>query len=147
MELLSALGLNSTIVPQFFIFMVAYIALTQLVFKPYLQAFNARKQATYGNQESAEQTILEAQDIQYKYESKAKEINNQIKSIYDSARKQATTLQEELVHGARAEAEQLTKKNREEISIAVGKVREDLKKHVPELSQAISNRLLGKEVH
>lgn len=147
MELLSALGLNSTIVPQFLVFMVAYIALTQLAFKPYLKAFNSRKEATEGNQETAEQILLESQKIQTQYEVRARELNVKIKDIFESAQKEASKIQEEFLQTARADADVLVKKNREVIRSRIGQAREDLRKHVPELSKAISDRLLGKETH
>lgn len=147
MELLSALGLNSTIVPQFLVFLVAYLALTQLVFKPYLAAFEQRQQATFGNQESAEQILEEAKQIQQRYEIKAREVNAEIRSLFEAARKDSAKIQEQLVSEARAEAEQQTKTNRDKIRTGVQAAREDLKKYVPELAQAISNRLLGKETH
>lgn len=147
MELLQALGLDSTILPQFIIFLIAYITLSQLVFKPYLAAYDIRKQATAGNQEMAQQTVLEAQELHFTYETKAREINHQIKTIYDAARKDATKLQEDAIYKAREDADKVVKKTREEIRAAVAGAREELKKTVPELSQAISDRLLGKEVH
>ena len=146
-NLLQVLKLDATILPQFLIFLVAYIALSQLVFKPYMKAFDLRKEATVGGKEIADQLLLETQNIHFNYETKAREINSEIKVIYDGARKEATRRQEELVQSARQQAEELIKKSREEIRESVIKTREDLKKQVPELSQTISDRLLGKEVH
>lgn len=112
-----------------------------------MAAFSARKGATKGTQEAAEQIVLETQDIQYKFETRAKELNSEIKTIFDAARKDASRLQEEIVYKAREEAEALVKKNREEIRSGVQKSKEELKKYIPELTQSISNKLLGKEVH
>jgi F-type H+-transporting ATPase subunit b len=147
MELLHALGINETVLPQLLIFLYAYIILYFLVFKPYLAAYNVRKEATVGSQENAQQIALETKDLHFKYEQKAKEINHQIKSIYDNARREAGKLQEEIIQKARAEADLLMKQNRTELTKAVGQTRDELKKTIPDLSQAISNRLLGKEVH
>ncbi len=146
-NLLQVLKLDLTILPQFFIFLTAYIVLSQLVFKPYMKAFDMRKDATVGGKEIADQLILETHNIQAKYETKAREINSQIKALFDGARKEATNRQEELVQSARDDAEQIMKKSRDDIQQSVSKIREELKKQAPELSQAISNRLLGKEVH
>lgn len=146
-NLLQVLQLDATILPQFLIFLVAYVALSQLVFKPYMKAFDLRKEATVGGKEVADQLLLETQNIHFNYETKAREINTEIKVIFESARKEATKRQEELVLSARAQAEELVKKSREEIRQNVLKTREELKKQVPELSQTISDRLLGKEVH
>jgi F-type H+-transporting ATPase subunit b len=146
-NLLQVLKLDATILPQFLIFLIAYLALSQLVFKPYLKAFDRRREATVGGKEIADQLILETQNIHYNYETKAREINTEINSIFANARKEATKLQDEIVLSARAESEKLLKKSREEISNHVSRTREELKKQVPEISQAISDRLLGKEVH
>ena len=146
-NLLQVLKLDATILPQFLSFLVAYIALSRLVFMPYMKAFDLRRDATVGGKEVADQLILETQKIHFHYETKAREINTEIKTIFDSARKEATKRQEELLRSAREEAEVEMKKSRDEISKSVSKTREELKKQIPELSQTITNRLLGKEVH
>ena len=146
MELLQALGLDSTLLPQFLIFMVCYLAMTQLVFKPYLAIHEERKTATIGNQEVAERILLETQDIQYKFESRAREINSEIKNIFDAAKKGATKSQDELLKAARDEAEAVMKQTREDLKKAMASAELDVKKYVPELAQTISGRLLGKEI-
>lgn len=146
-NLLEVLKLDATILPQFFIFLIAYITLTQLVFKPYLKAFDQRRDATVGGKEIADQLLLETQGIQSNYETKARAINSQIKGIFDEAKKEASKKQEELIRRTREETETVVNKSRQEIQAALQKSREELKKSVPELSQTISNKMLGKEVN
>ena len=145
--ILQVLKLDHTIVYQLAIFLFTYIVLLYLVFKPYMNAHVARKNATAGTQELAEQYLLETKDISFKYESKAREINTQIKGIFDDSRKEATKLQEEIIQNARAQAEKITKSMREELKSVKANAKEALKKEVPVLSQTISDRLLGKDVH
>lgn len=146
-NLLQVLKLDATIVPQFFIFLLAYLILLKLVFEPYMKAFNKRKEATVGSKELADQLLLETQDIHFKYEVKAREINSELRKIYDAARKDALKLHEEILNSARGEAEAKLKTLREELSKNANQVRDELKKQIPEISRTISNHLLGKELH
>ncbi len=145
-NLLQVLKLDSTILCQFLIFFVAYLTLTHLVFKPYLKALELRKEVTIGGKEVAEQLILETQNIQQRYETKAREINKDIKTIFENARKNAAKKHEETLSAARVESEKLLKESQENIQKHVRTTRETLKSQAPELSQSIMNRLLGKDV-
>jgi F-type H+-transporting ATPase subunit b len=146
MSILTALGVNQTVFILFGLFCLSYIALTQLVFKPYFKAFNVRRERTVGNQELAERFIEESKGLQTEYENKAKQINNEFRAIYDQTRTEAMREYDSMVSTARDQASEILEAKRQDIDREVQKAKQDLVKQVPELQSAIVTKLLGKEL-
>ena len=63
MELLKSLGIDSTLWSHLACFIVAYLALSTLVFRPYLRAFQERERRTVGSEEDAIRLIEEAREL------------------------------------------------------------------------------------
>ncbi len=145
MEILNALGVNQTVFIQFGVFVVAYLFLSNLLFKPYFKAFVQRKERTVGKTDLAEKYALEAKELQAKYESKAREINSQYKVIYDQSRGAATKEAEQIVSEARAQTKTLIENNRATLAKEVARVKSDISSEVKGVSAAIQSRLLGRE--
>ena len=146
MEILTALGVNSTIWVQFVCFLVAYVAISQLVFKPYMAAFNERVRRTSGQEESAEQILSEMHSLRSQYEHKARDVNAQFKAIYDQRRTEAMREYDRIVQAARELASKYIEENRQEIQREVEKARKDMVEQSPQVGAAIATRLVGKDV-
>lgn len=146
MGLISALGLDATIGYQFVIFLVTYLFLYFLVFKPYYRAFLKRTELTTGNQDVAEQLTAEAEQLKAQYETKARAINQQFKSIYDQSRLEAVREQERLIQESRKKAQELLENARGQIKAQVEMARAELQSKTPEVTNAIMSKVLGKEI-
>lgn len=145
-SLLTALGINSTVWLQLASFLVSYLALSNLVFKPYLKAYRERERRTVGGEESAVRTVEEAQQLQLTYEQRAKHLNSEIRSVYEAHRSEATKQYEKQVEAARAEAAEALDSARQKISTEVQAARKSLSAEIPAVSRAIASRLSGKEL-
>lgn len=146
MEILTKLGIDYTFFYQLIVFLVAYIALTRLLFKPYLKAYHKRLEVTFGNQEVAEKLNAQSHELHIQYENKAREVNSKAQSFYEQAHKEAQAVQASTIEKARKEAEAIVQKNRQDTEAEANKARADLKKLVPELSQEIQRKVLSREV-
>lgn len=146
MEILKILGVNSTIWIQLGCFLVAYISLSQLIFKPYMAAHKERDSRTTGGEEEAGQILQQAAELQTQYETQARAINNQTKQIYDESRNKALEEYDRAIRAARAEASSSLEKSRSAISQGVSKLKGELAKEVPGVACAIGSKLLGKEI-
>jgi F0F1-type ATP synthase membrane subunit b/b' len=73
-------------------------------------------------------------------------LNSDIKAIYDKARTTASKEQEKIQAEARETARATVDKARARIQEQTNQAREDLLKETPQISRAISERLLPKEV-
>jgi F0F1-type ATP synthase membrane subunit b/b' len=145
-SLLHSLGVDSTIWLQLGCFFISYLALTQLVFKPYLRAFNERENRTVGSEGEALKIIEETKSLQADYEKKARALNAEIKSIYEHQAQETRKEQEALITSARHEAEHTLEAARRRIAQDLLEAQELLLAQVPELSGAIASRLAGKDL-
>lgn len=146
MEILNALGVDTTLWIHLACFFVSYLALSQLIFKPYLRAYEEREHRTVGNEEHAVRLIQEAGDLHGQYEQKAKVINAQIKSAFDASRADAGKQYESLVHAAREEAQKLIETSRASLANEIQAARKALSAEIPAVSSAIASKLAGKDL-
>jgi len=145
-SLLRSLGVNSTIWFQLGCFFVAYLAVTELVFKPYLRAYEARQSRTIGGEVGAAKTVEEIGVLQNQYESKVRALNNEIKGIYDTSRAEAQKKYDEMMQAARKQGDEILEANRAQIATQVEVAERNLKSEVPTLGAAIASRLIGKDL-
>ena len=146
LSLLTALGVNHTIWIQLGCFLVSYVALTELVFKPYMKAYHEREKRTVGGEEFAIRIIEEAQELTSHYERKAREINSEIKGLYDQKRSDAMKDYEKMLADARESSSGLIQEARKKIATEVEAARKKLAAEIPAVSSAIASRLAGKDL-
>lgn len=146
MAVLEALGINSTIWIQLGLFLFTYVFLHFLVFKPYIAAFEARENKTTGQMGLADELNKKTKDLYEEYETKSRHINKQIQTIFDSFRDEAQEEHLEIVSKAKTESEQIIAESRKQIQQQIGKAKEDYKAQVPQISQTVVEKLIGREI-
>lgn len=146
MELLTSLGVDKTFWYQAACFLVSFLALTQLVFRPYMRALHERENRTVGNEETATKLVQEAHDLQTQYETKAKQVNSQIKQAFDASRANAQKEYDTLVLSAREEAVRLIDESRVQLMSQIQAARKAVAAEIPGVSLAIASRLAGKDM-
>ncbi|MCM2281597.1 MAG: ATP synthase F0 subunit B [Bdellovibrionaceae bacterium] len=146
MELLTALGVDSTLAIHLACFLVSYLALSHLIFKPYLRAYEEREHRTIGNEEHAVRLIQETATLQTQYEQAAKGLNAQIKSAFDRSRTAAQKDYENLVQTAREQAQKTLEASRERLTKEIEATRKALAAEIPAVSAAIASKLAGKDL-
>jgi F0F1-type ATP synthase membrane subunit b/b' len=145
-SLLHSLGVDSTLWLQLGCFFVSYVALTELVFKPYLRASNERENRTVGSEGAALKVLEESKALQQDYEKKARVLNAEIKSIYERQAHETHKERNALLTSARHEADHTLEAARRRIAQDLLEAHDTLLGQVPELSSAIASRLAGKEL-
>lgn len=145
-NIINALGINSTLWVQLGVFVFSYLVLSRLVFSPYYRAFHERQSRTVGDQYEAEKISKQALALEEQYKNKIRDLNNEVKSIYDAAKLQAAREQDQIQNEAKEKAKATIDRAREKIQGEVNKAREDLIKQTPQLSQAITSVLISQEV-
>lgn len=145
MAFFQALGVDSTILYQFIFAAFSFFALSSLVFKPYTDALLEREHRTVGGESEAVELTKQAADLRSVYENKAREINSQMKTIYDSYRLESAREVEALISKARAESQKVIEETRAKVSVQVAEASHKMKEEIPALAQAISTRLLSKK--
>lgn len=146
MALLKSLGIDSTLWIHVLCFAVAYLSLSNLIFKPYMKALAEREKRTIGGEEQAAQLMNETGEISSEYEIKAKAVSAAIRAEYETHRLAAVKESETLIAAARTESQQLLEKSRTRISSEVSAARERLSAEVPSITSAIASKMAGKEI-
>jgi len=144
-SLIHSLGLNSTLWTQLVIFLVTYFILNSLVFKPYFNAYEERERRTLGGKEDAQHLVSQTQALQSQYEERARAINEKIRQAYDLARTQASKEQSDILQSSKEDALAKTKVSRERVQSEMNEARASLSKEVDDVSNIISQKLLGVE--
>jgi F0F1-type ATP synthase membrane subunit b/b' len=146
LNLLISLGVDTTLWFQLATFLITFVAVRQLIFVPYFQAFLGRQGQTHGFQEKAEQLFAQTRELEINYQQKARGLTAEIQSIYDKARGEALKEQER-IHAEASEKARLTiERAREKIREEYNKAREELIKQAPEISTAITAQLISKGI-
>jgi len=146
MALLKSLGIDSTLWIHMACFAVAYLALSNLIFKPYMKALADRESRTIGGEEQATQLMNETNAINLEYETKAKAVTASIRAEYETNRLAAVKESETLVAAARNESASLLEKSRAKIATEVSSARSRLSGEVPAITSAIASKMAGKEI-
>lgn len=147
MELFTALGIDSTLYLQIGVFLVTFVFLKYVLFDPYFAAFTEHSRQTVGQVDEAEQYIQETKRLQEDYSLKARKINEEYKNIYDKTRSEALKIYEERIVFARNKAKEDVDAARAQISKAAEAAKKEIKQELPQISEMISSRLLGKDLH
>ncbi len=146
MALLKSLGIDSTLWIHVACFAVAYLSLSNLIFKPYMKALVEREKRTIGGEEQAALLMGEADAINAEYETKAKAVTATIRAEYETNRLQAVKESETLIAAARTEAASLLEKSRLKIATEIKAARGLLANEVPAITSAIASKMAGKEI-
>lgn len=146
MEILHALGVDWTLFVHLALFGISYLFFTNLVLKPYMSAMHEREKRTLGSEEMAIRLIEEANQLQSKYESKAKALNTEVKGFYDRSRNEAMAEYDAFVGKARAEAAVHIRNIQTEMEKQVQAARQALSVEIPAVGATIASKLAGKEI-
>ena len=146
MELLKSLGINNTIIIQFFIFIIAYLILTRMVFMPYFKAYMERYNRTVGSEDDATKLIEETSGLEAEYEENAKALNIKIKKIFDSEKKTAVDEQTKILKSANLKAEEYRKNSDLKLEETKSKIYNELQQEVAPIADLIKNTVIGKGV-
>ena len=145
-SVLTTLKIDSTIWIQLGCFLVSYIALSNLIFKPYYKVYLERNKRTVGGEEHAEKMVQETAQLNEKFASRTREINSEFKTIYDAEKASASKVYNQKITDARGSTQEMTESVRTQIVSEVKKAQGELEKEIPFVSGAIASKLTGKEV-
>jgi F0F1-type ATP synthase membrane subunit b/b' len=144
--IITALGIDSTLFVQLGVFALVFLVLKYVAFDAYFAAFTERQKRTEGNQIHADKLLAQTRELETLYQRKARELNADVKAIFDRARLEATLEQEKIFSEAREKSKATVDRAREHIQGEINRAREDLLKEAPVLARSIAERLMNQEV-
>ncbi len=143
MEILQQLGANETAFIQFFLFVVTITFLTTVVFNPFFKAYDQRLKQTKGADQVASETQEEAKKIEQVYQSRAREINDKLTSVFSLSKNEATESANRILNEAKATVSAATAKARTEIDAQKLTAQQNSQAIAEDVSSEISKKLTG----
>ena len=143
LQILLQLGANETVFIQFSLFVVTILFLTVVVYGPFFKAYDQRMNQTKGADQVADETQNEAKKLEVIYQSKAREINEKIKSIYENIRKGAVDQVSQVVSAGKTEVTDKADQARAQIQTQKNNAEKDLALVSQEVATEISKKLTG----
>jgi F0F1-type ATP synthase membrane subunit b/b' len=142
MAILHQLGINYTTFYCLVIFLITFFVLKSLVFEPYYSALAEREARTKGGEISAKEIQQKTLEIKALYESEARDLNSEVKSIFDESRLLATKEYSRVVGEARLNAEHYIEKAKAKVKEEINKASDQMKLEIPSVAQAITKKML-----
>lgn len=142
MAILNQLGINHTTFFCFLIFVVTFFFLKEVLFRPYFIAFEERENRTKGGESKAKDLLAKTELAKQQFEEEARDLNAEIKSIFDESRGLATKEYEKVVYEARKTAELFVEETKAKIGAEVKKAQDQMKLEIPGVALAITKKML-----
>ena len=144
MEIFTKLGIDSTLFIQIAIFLVVYLILYFLVFKPLFELHKYREALVLGNQEDKEQKLSEIKKLKDEYESQLRKVHGQIQGIFTEIKSEASKECDEKLLKARRQVKDTIAKTRKQRHLEQQSVKEKLEKDIPQLANMAINKILDR---
>ena len=144
---LSALGdILLKALPTFFLVIVLYFYLRKIFFQPLGAVLEARRQATQGARERAEETFRKAEQKAAKYEAALHAVRTEIYRENEAERKKAAEAAATRVKQARAQADRQFREAKQRLAEEVTTAKTSLAAQSDALAEQIIHIVLGKGV-
>jgi F-type H+-transporting ATPase subunit b len=144
LEALGALGVNGPfLLSQIVNFLILFLALRFLLWKPMLKMLNERKQRIAQGLEDAEQARRDRERAQAEYEERIKQARQEREEILARAAEEGEQARAETLAQARAQAERIVAEGKETVERERQQMLAELRSQVATLSIAAANKLIG----
>ncbi len=141
-EILTSLGIDTTVFHQFAVFFLAYISMNFIVFKPYMAAYNERIKRTVGGQEYGEKLLAEAEEKEEAYKKTARDLNLKIREVFSAWNDKAKAEGDQIIEAAKKEADADLKQAQKQLEDTVAQVRKEMEGLIPSISENIQNKIM-----
>ncbi len=143
MEILLKLGINYTYFIQLGVFIVLFLLLRSIYFRPFQRLFEARHKKTVEDRRAAEALLTQAESRFKEYEAKLKEARDRANREYEQIVSEGKKKEAELFARAREEVKNINQESAAEATKAREKIRRDLETDAEQISAMIAEKLLG----
>lgn len=142
----SIIDLDGTIFVQFGLFVLAYVFLYLLVFRPMVALFEAREVAIDGAKEDAHRLQKEAKDAGNTFDQEMAQVRHQASEERERLRQEGTKLERSMLDSVRNETTKQLGEAEEKLVGEGVRLRSELKVKIPVLANQIASKLLEREV-
>src|SRR5215212_7615394 len=140
------ISLDISILYQVILFVVLWMILSKLLFKPYVSLLDEREQQTTGAQHDSADLEHEGARLKKQYEEKIAEAEASAYAAKDAILQQARQQREAILGQAREEASNTLEQIRRDVASALEREKQLASAEVTTLAQDIVNKILGRTV-
>ena len=145
-KILTGLGINQTAPVMVVFFAIAYFFLNNFLIKPYEKNLEYRKKNTGGSLDEAATLNSQTEGLASEYQIKMKKQNEAAQGIYEKIKKEGMEEEDRLIAGARKLGSDLVDQAKKKVSTELLAAKESLKSQIPQLSELIASRVLGRDI-
>lgn len=141
--IISSLGIDSTLFVQLGVYLVAYVILYNLVFKPYFLASEERRKMTVGNADSVKRSAELIQIAEEKFQKRARQINEEVSFLFNDQRSAASREIELVNKEAQEKTKALANETQQQIKLQLEQASSALTQSVDDVSKVIVQQILN----
>lgn len=145
-EEIPLIDLDGTVFVQFGLFLVLFVVLSQILWKPFLKLRDERQAGMGGAREEAEEMTAKTRDLNASYDKKVAETKAKASDERNKLRAEAAQREHEILDAARAKATAAQTAARETIAKQSAAAKQKLEAEAALLAKAVAKRVLGREV-
>jgi len=140
------ISLDSTFFYQVALFLLLWIVLTPLLFKPMLRMFERRENGVKDPEERSRVLREELDEIKSRYEAGIGEALSEADRVRSDLLRDASAREREILAAARKEMEALLDQTRKQIDVEKDRAMETLRSEANRFAVTISESLLGRKL-
>ena len=126
---------------------ILFLILKKLLFKPVKKIVEQRQNEIDAEYRKADKTKAEADSIKAEWESRIATAEEEADKIINEAVERADSRNEVMLYESREKADQIIRKAKADIERDKREARETIKKEIVDVSQAISEQIIGREIN
>lgn len=142
-SILSSLGIDSTLFMQLAIYLVAYVLLYNITFKPYFLASEERRKLTSGGHDSAQRSLEMTRLAEEKYQKRARQINEEVSFLFNEQRNLAIKEAEQINKEAIAKAKDIASQAQSQVTAQLEQASSKLTQASNDVSKSIIEQILS----
>lgn len=143
-SIISSLGIDSTLFIQLGIYLVAFVILYLTAFRPYFEASEARRALTSGNLEDASKADEVIRKSEEKYQTRARQLNEEISMIYKNYRSEGVKKSDEILASATKTSKDIMTQAQQKLSDEMELAQAKIEPLSNEISAVIVSQLMSK---
>ncbi len=141
----SVVDLDATVFVQLVAFLVLFLLLRSLLFKPLSALLQERERCTEGDVKEAKRRQVEAEQKVEKYEREVERMRAKASQEREALRNEGRAREQEVLAKARTEAEEILAAGRATMAKQSEDVRVGIEREAVQLADAIAARILGRK--
>lgn len=126
---------------------ILFLILKKLLFKPVKKIVEQRRKELDAEYRKAEKTQAEADAIKAEWEGKMSTAEAEADKIISDAVERADSRNEVMLYESREKADQIIRKAKADIERERKDARETIKKEIVDVSEALSEQIIGREIN